>query len=259
MFTFKSLVAAIFGTPSMRGDGSCRAQGWFGEGLVPGQEKLESEDPPQTRAEALPQFILAHSDDEYRRRREALERRFKEEPMGFGAEVAGLNLQAEELSGRWDNSAVQRELNRRAAVQLREQARQLQEQSLDRQRELKRELADLEKFVRGWEGVRVAHEGQILMQTPGDEGVHSGPTHNGLAWRKERRLVRLNGRAFVVELIYTQLGRLIGRKAGGVDYMGRETQVDAWVPTGDGWGPPETVFITDSLSQFKDEELELLR
>lgn len=99
----------------------------------------------------------------------------------------------------------------------------------------------LEEKLLHEEREKIAHEGEIISQNFAglDTDLH----------KTERRVVRFGGRVFLCSLKSTSATRKGGSYVG---YKGK-TQYH-YVPTGD-FGPPKVSWVTESLSQFTDEEL----
>lgn len=113
-------------------------------------------------------------------------------------------------------------------------------------------VEDAVERLRKQEREKIAHEGEILMQTwdcseaakPGSSLGYTMPH------KKERRLVRFDGRVFLVQLEWRARTREVAHSQGG-RYGGSWRE---FVPTGE-FQPPVVCWATDSVAQMTQAEL----
>lgn len=239
---------------------------------VSGKAPGTTTDPP---APSAPRFLLPGSEQEYARRFSALMAEFAAEKARLLAEAAKLEAQADEIEAE-GGSAAQRELAARQTTPLRAKAALLREEVgyaktlskywgggrsfMDGREKLSSRfttyrILEIERAVRTEEGEVLAHQGEIAKQTFDDSLAKNVGSSLGkdAAHRRERRLVRYEGRVFLVHLTWHAVTRTEHHASGG-RYGG---PYETYLPTGD-WKPPLVDWATDSLAQMTNAELEAI-
>jgi hypothetical protein len=217
-----------------------------------------------------PTFLLPETEAKYRQRREALIGQYASQREADAAEAArldreatGFRAQAVEAEKR-GGTVAQQELNRREAVKLRDDAERATRKAsslrtevpVRLQHELDKDLKKLPATLRKEEAETLAHQGEIVKQSFDDSAAKAewlSYGSGGTACRLERRLVRYEGRMFLVHLTWYAVTRIVHHTSGGW-YGG---PFDRYVPTGE-WKPPVADWATDSVGQMSDDELKAI-
>ena len=210
------------------------------------------------RPEKEKQFLLPETTDEFRAEKARIIRETGEERAAHLARAAELEQRAAKLDVA-DCSAAQRELNRREASRLREEAYMAGCRASYFGGELGTTtglIKKAEKQLRQTEWDKIAHQGEILQQKMLEEsGSITGSFSHAGGWRcrRERRLVRYEGNIFLVVFLWRGKSRVTHHSSGG--YKGGGW--DEYFPTGE-FEPPELHFVTSSVSQMTEEELKAI-
>lgn len=226
---FSKLFTMIFGGNSASGEEAKRYNTLSPAPRPPAQE---------------PKFLLLETAEEYRRKLTEI----ATEAASLRQEVSEKRRQANELLDA-AGSPAQRELNRRAAEKLGYEAGNLEYSIRSKGEETP---AEVERELRRNEAQKIAHQGDILSQTWDESGAAKSGASFGSSFphKTERRLVRFDGRVFLVQLEWNARTTKVAHSSGG-SYGGAWTE---YVPTGE-FQPPTVSWATDSVAQMTEQEL----
>ena len=226
---------------------------------------------PQPEEKPIPDFLFPETAEEWRSRVAALHEEHARQDAVHKAKLAQLKSQQDGLnqsmptgtdaSSELKKRRISRELDRVRAEMSADNSRHNEE------KRNRRTESAITAELQGEECERIAHQGRILHQSIEDKMRKEGQYSEGVysleeRFKEERRLVSLeDGRHFVCLLIHIETMRQTGatkKVSVCAGYYGKNSYdktVAIIEPTGE-YKPPTVKWVTDSLAQMTNEELQ---